>query len=595
MSVKHNWGGFADTAALSGAALTAASTSPIIYENVTPYGVMSAAALSGTWIANRLAGDPKDKFVFKSNIKAYSDKPYIKAELGEKIKDAFLFGYTVDRGEPFWVHNEELMRHVYIRGQSGVGKTVLAETLIFQQIARGGGLLFVDGKIDSDNLEKLWQMAAWAGRENDLEVINPGNPELSNTYNPILFGDPDEVASRIMGLIPSTESNAGSDHYKQSGNQAITTIVSALKAAGIAYTFMDLTIMLMSPKAMDNLLKAVPPNSHEANELKVFLSQYRTNDGQINMHKMKEIFGGLGGRMHQFGSGRFGQITNTYNPEVVLYNSILNNKITYVALPTMAKDIAANNFGKMLVGDLRTAIAWLQALPKSKRPWPPYTAFLDEAGSYAAESWDRMFEQGRSAHVSLIPMVQTDSNFKSISEELSEMIEGNTWTKVYFKLGSQSTAEAAAEYIGTYRGAQKSLSTNWGETESADLREGTPSQGTSDSTGLALQEREEERYRITDEELKGLSKGEALLVFGENHSIYPIKIPLIAFDKEYIEKVGPVQINRPFLNQKRPVKPYKTQFDLINRVDELLSPSQKKELQKQAKQAIKALEEDYSW
>ena len=83
------------------------------------------------------------------------------------------------------------------------------------------GLAFIDGKLAGDEIETIYQYCCWAGREQDLLILNPGTPSMSNTYNPILRGDPDEVASRILSIIPSTENNPGADHYKQSANRAL--------------------------------------------------------------------------------------------------------------------------------------------------------------------------------------------------------------------------------------------------------------------------------------------------------------------------------------------------------------------------------------
>ena len=66
--------------------------------------------------------------------------------------DGMMLGYDVVTGRPVTVDWEHWMRHALVTGQSGVGKTVLGEWVILQQIARGGGVVFVDGKIDSDNL-----------------------------------------------------------------------------------------------------------------------------------------------------------------------------------------------------------------------------------------------------------------------------------------------------------------------------------------------------------------------------------------------------------------------------------------------------------
>ncbi|WP_204301926.1 hypothetical protein, partial [Serratia marcescens] len=73
-----------------------------------------------------------------------------------------------------------------------------------------------------------------------------------------------------------------------------------------------------------------------------------------------------------FGSGNFGQITNTYDPEVDLYEAVRRNQIVYLPLPTMGKNEAATNFGKLAIGDFRSAIAKVQSLPPEQRPDPPY-------------------------------------------------------------------------------------------------------------------------------------------------------------------------------------------------------------------------------
>jgi len=574
---RRGLGGNLDTLALSAAGMALLSTNPYLAPLIPSPLVFAGAAAGAGWLGWRARQGLGAMPMFKSNCSSMSDAQQVKAAMGQQIKDGLLMGYTIDTGEPIWAVNDDLMRHVYIRGQSGVGKTVGASLMMFQQIQRGGGVLFMDGKIDADNLEMLWQMASWCGREHDLEVINAGDPSMSNTYNPILFGDPDEVSSRIIGLIPSTESNAGADHYKQSGNQGITTLVAALQAAKMAYNFIDLTILLMSPKALNYLESIVPPHVPEARALKIFLDQYRTDkDGAIDMKKLKDIFGGLGGRLYSFGTGKFGEVMNTYRPDVQLYKSIRSNKITYIALPTMGKDVAANNFGKMAVGDFRTAVSWIQQLPVSQRPWPPYMGFFDEAGSYVSATWSRLFEQARSAHIMLMPAVQTNANFATISDELSEMIEGNTWIKSYYKLGSQTTAESAADFIGMIKRVTRSLSVSDTTSETSTLVNPSPTQSSGDSSGFSYSEREEEQYRISPDDLKGLGKGESIILYGGDR-VYPIKVPRVTFSKEFQAKVGKAHINRPRPSYK-PSDPYKRGINLFDQIERFLSSKDREEI-----------------
>ncbi len=534
------FGGAADTAAFTAAGAGALLSSPFF--DSPPAISLGCGMAAGLWLGHRLLAPAKNSAILTTKLNIRSSP--------SPSSEGLLIGYTTDTGKPVHIPDEDLMRHALIIGQSGVGKTVAGSLLMAQQIQRGGGVLFVDGKMNNDDLEHMWRLCKWAGRERDLLVINPGNPDKSNTYNPILYGDPDEVAARCLALIPGTESSPGADHYRQMANQGITTIVGALQRAGLAYTFIDLTILLMNAKAIEELeekVRAVAPHAEETMALAHFIEQFRVagRNGEINidMKRLRETFGGIAGRLFQFGTGLFGKVMNTYDPEVKLFDAVRDGKIVYVLLPTMGKNDAANNFGKMVVSDLRTAVAWMQSAPKKERPWPPYLCFFDEAGSYINNAWSRLFEQSRSANIALLPAAQTLANFQAISDELAEMIQGNTWSKIFFKLGTQATAEAAADLIGKEMRAMRSLTHNESASSSGQ-KLGTVFEGSSsDGKGGGYSEREQEMHRVSPDELKWLDKGECVMTYGGD-SLYNLRVPLVEFDQATIAELGTFTLNR---------------------------------------------------
>lgn len=485
----------------------------------------------------------------------------------DREKDAgLMLGYCIDTGEAVVIPYEDVMRHMFILGQSGVGKTVLGGYIMQQHISSGGGLVFVDGKMDIKNLAAIHAACTWAGREDDLLVINPGNPEMSNSYNPFLYGDADEVAARILLLNPSTDSSPGADYFKQAANQGLLILVAALNKASLAYNAVDLGILLMNQKALTYLENRVPPSNEKTN-LSLFLDQYRVpnKDGvsSIDMKRLKETFGGIGGRLFTFGTGKFGQVMNTYSPDVNLFEAVKQKKIIYVMLPTMGKDNAATNFGKIFMGDLRTTISWLQAMPDEEKPWPPCMAFCDEAGSYVNDAWNRIFEQSRSANVFLIPAVQTVANLDAISPELREMVLGNTWTKVFFKIGTKESAEIAAEIIGKEIRVQDSVSASGGESQSGTDASAGPAGSSSTSANSGIGERAVEEYKVSPYDLTALDKGEAIVSYAGN-KVYHIHVPRLEMSDEAM--IGPVKLNH---FRSRFVKG----IDLFRRADQYLSTS----------------------
>lgn len=511
----------------------------------------AAATVGVATVLWRVVEPWRKSHILASTLRLRSSPSSYQPVPGEK-KDGLLLGYTCDRGEPVFVDYEHLTRHLNFTGQSGVGKTVAASTLMFQHIQGGGGLLFIDGKLDVDNLQQLCNFAKWCGREHEVFVINPDDPENSNTYNPVLIGDPDEKADGILNLIPSTENSPGSDHYKQEAKQSLTTLIAALQRARLAYNMIDLTVLLMSGKALEQLERTLMQNHPKAEETRnfsLFLDKYRApmsdknQPGAIMVDKLKGTFGGIGGRLFTFGTGSFGKVMNTYTPDVNLFDAIRGNKIVYVALPTMHKDMSARNFGRLCIADLRTAIGKIQKLPKSGRPNPPFWVFCDEAGAYVTDSFSRCLEQSRSASVFFALATQTNANFKAISEELYEMVIGNSWTKVVFKVGTQATAIEAADLIGMKMGVLKSRTTAETKGVSASFLSASPEHGTTNAASTNSAERQQEAYIVTPDELKRLSKGECIVTVG-GKDIFNLRVSMLSFTAEAKQRLGPVRINR---------------------------------------------------
>jgi intracellular multiplication protein IcmO len=550
------------------------------------------------------------KFVMKSSSSLESSD--LNAE--PMKKGGLMFGFTSDTGEGLFITDDDLCRHSLIVGQTGVGKTVFLKYLIFQQINRGGGLLFVDGKLDEDNIRDVYEFSAYFGRSSDFLVINPGQPHLSNTYNPILFGDPDEIASRILSLIPSTANSAGADHYKQSANLALVCFISALqeqtreeveayreelksrglpetyedrsRVAGKAYNFMDLALLTMNEGVLSELMRhirAADPNSLSRKNLSIFLDQYSKENGidgdlneiQVDLKRLKETLGGIGARMHQFGSGNFGPVLNSYSPEVKIYDAIRDNKIVYVALPTMGKDVAAQNLGKIIISDLRTAISWLQ-LNKNDRPEIPFLAVMDEMNSYATESLAVMFEQARSARVALMPAIQTDSGLSNISVDFKERILANTENKIFFRLSSQDTATMGSDLIGETKRVAFSESAAESTGQSAQALQLGPNKNASASSSSTSGEREQVEPLVSPDTLKALGRGECLVL--RHPKVWNIRVPFIGLTKETRAAIGPLRINR----SRKNLDVNKT-FNALGEVDRHLEAAQMRRLKAASK------------
>jgi hypothetical protein len=495
-----------------------------------------AGAAGGAYFGGRFA-DAMNLDVFEageSELKINSSP--VPKVTGETIN----LGYVVDTGEALNLPLSEFNRHMMVTGLTGVGKTVLGNWLFFQQIQSGAGVMFVDGKIDGDNLLMMWQMAAACGREHDLLVINPDEPDLSNTYNPLLHGDPEEVASRAMALTPHSENNPGTDFYRQSASGAVRAIVAGLQSANRAYNPMDIALMLQSDRifaAVDRMM----PNSDAATQFRIWRQKFVATDRDgnergLDMAKMRNELGGLVNKIYTFGSGNFGRVCNSYDPEVVILDAIRQGKIIYCALPTLAKREQAGQFGKMLIGDLRSALGHLQK-HKRDRPKKPFLCFFDEAGSYLTEAASAMLEQARNCNISLVLAVQTKGNYDNISPSFRQTVTGNTLTKCWFKLNEPDTLKWAEEMIGKERQIDYSVSAGKGVGLSHASVSNAKARGQSDSSSVSYSESIKTEFKVAHYDLMKLGKGECIVQF-DGDKVYHVRIPFLSFDKSFQAEVG---------------------------------------------------------
>lgn len=445
---------------------------------------------------------------------------------------------------------EDWAAHAAIIGKSGVGKTVLGSWLMFQQIARGGGMLWIDGKVDADNIEMLHRMCVWAGRPDDLLVLNPGDPASGNSYNPLLDGDADEVASRLGALLPDASSNAGADYYRSTAINAIGTLIGATRAAGYAATFEDLRVLLTRPGALEWLARELrrKGKAEAAMQFGLFVDQlrrrdYKSGEDVLDNDGLRRMFGGLGARLAQFGDGKFGRALNTYTPEVRMREVIRRGKVLYVALPTMGKGEAAQALGKMVTGDFRSAIADVQALPESQRPNPSFLSFFDEAGSYVTQAWGAMFEQARSARLVMVPAFQTMASLEVLGPELLARVTGNTVTRAMFKTDEPRTAEWEADMLGKEAREVHTWSESTGQSargvsiiERGRGATSTPSASSSVTHSVSMRD----DYRVTPSDMGKLGRGECVVTVG-SHAIYHVLVPRVTFSADFVERVGPYQ------------------------------------------------------
>jgi hypothetical protein len=136
---------------------------------------------------------------------------------------------------------------------------------------------------------------------------------------------------------------------------------------------------------------------------------------------------------------------------------------------------------------------------------------LDEASAYSnVQGIERLFEQARSAHVSLVAATQVLSGFAQTNRAQLDFIMGNTATKVIMALGDFVSAETMAKTIGEELAGFATQSTTKNRGTSAAWISPLPSrtsQAKSDATGTM----QRYDYIVRPEHLLNQATGQAVV------------------------------------------------------------------------------------
>lgn len=86
--------------------------------------------------------------------------------------NGMILGYEERGNNPLVLPWNNWIRHCLVVGIAGVGKEKLREWLFFQQIAKGGGLIWADWHSYDENLHAIQDMARTVNREADVLVLD---------------------------------------------------------------------------------------------------------------------------------------------------------------------------------------------------------------------------------------------------------------------------------------------------------------------------------------------------------------------------------------------------------------------------------------
>ena len=426
-------------------------------------------------------------------------------------------------------------RHVHVIGGSGSGKTVsVLQNLAVQHILRGGGLIVLDGKTDYDTIKLLYWAAVKAGRRHEFHLFDLAAPELSETYNPLIYGNSGEIAEKVLSTFDFSDV-----FYEQRQRMAMYTTVKAIveikRLMGRPFNFRDLLwILYYLPYSLDflyELLKDV--KTKEAAEARDQLKMLRREPTRT----LFEQTAGIRSQMYRYSYALPDPLMiNSYSPSIDLKRAILNSEIVYFSLNSMTYQQMAYCTARLVLQDVQSIAGELQyRRPNSSLP---FLIFMDEAGEYLYEEFETFLKQSRSAGFGCVIMHQAVGDLLKRYGDFRSQVESNTELKVILRVNDPETRDHISKSLGRITSRRKIEGKSYGH-----LLEGV--EGVLGRT----QEREieEDVPFLRPETIAALKTGQGIVISG--HQMFRVKFNYFPDLLEEVQKLELPRVRRRWADE----------------------------------------------
>jgi len=349
-------------------------------------------------------------------------------------------GRSLYRGQErnIYMGEKDRMRHMYIVGRTGTGKTQLLKSMIIQDMRAGKGLCFLEPH--GEGIEELMELVP-PERAEDVIFFDPTDDERPIGFNLLEVNNYDEmyqVASSIINLMyklydPHRTGMVGA-RFEHAVRNAMLTVAMVPGA-----TFIEVNRVLTDSKYAQEILPLVKDP---------IVRRYWTDQiAQTSDFHKSETLDYISSKFGRFVTNKrvrniIGQSKSTLN----FREAMDNKKIVFLKLAKGLLGEEDSSFlGLVLIPKILAAALSRQNVPIEQRP--PFNLYVDEFQNFDTPDFAQMLSEVRKYNVSLTLANQFISQ---LDEQVRDAVFGNVGTLMTYRVGMQDAQILAKEFEPTF-------------------------------------------------------------------------------------------------------------------------------------------------
>jgi hypothetical protein len=401
-----------------------------------PSFALSIEELATLWhVPNILVKTPNFDWVVSKKLEPPVNLPL--PGITDQEEKLTVLGESVFQGNrlKFGIRAEDRMRHFYVIGKTGMGKSVLLQNMVHSDIVSGKGVAVIDPH--GDLIESILRFTP-KSRANDIILFDPDDREYPISFNLLECRSPEQrplLASGLMSVFTKLWPDAFSGRME---HILRNTLLALLEAEGSS--MLGILRMYSDDNFRKKVLEHVTDPFVKAfweTEYAVWSEKYRTEAIAAIQNKIGQLVG------TPIIRNIVGQVKSTLD----IRHAMDTGKIILVKLSkgTIGEDTSAF-LGSMLVTKFQIDAMSRADMPESERK--DFFLYVDEFQNFVTKSFATILSEARKYRLSLTMAHQFVSQLLIANSDTSlrDAVFGNVGSLLSFQIGSDDAEELSEQF-----------------------------------------------------------------------------------------------------------------------------------------------------